>query len=108
MKVNTPVLGAQATVAETAEGAEFDSTDTVVTFQEDSIVKFAGANIINVELIRSLRPIFLRSLLRELAASYAQKTDQFTQLKLQWLALQFQQPQVFILQLWTVLQTHTM
>jgi HK97 family phage prohead protease len=38
MKVNTPVLGAQATVAETAEGAEFDSTDTVVTFQEDTLL----------------------------------------------------------------------
>jgi HK97 family phage prohead protease len=77
MKVNTPVLGAQATVAETAEGAEFDSTDTVVTFQEDSIVKFAGANIINVELLDRSDPSFLDLLLRELAASYAQKTDQY-------------------------------
>jgi HK97 family phage prohead protease len=75
MKVNTPVLGAQATVAETAEGAEFDSTDTVVTFQEDDIIKFAGANIINVELLDRSDPSFLDLLLRELAASYAQKTD---------------------------------
>ena len=77
MKVNTPVLGAQATVAETAEGAEFDSTDTVVTFQEDDIVKFAGANIINVELLDRSDPSFLDLLLRELAASYAQKTDAY-------------------------------
>jgi HK97 family phage prohead protease len=75
MKVNTPVLGAQATVAETAEGAEFDSTDTVVTFQEDDIIKFAGANIINTELLDRSDPSFLDLLLSELAASYAQKTD---------------------------------
>jgi HK97 family phage prohead protease len=77
MKVNTPKLGAQATVALTAEGAEFDSTDTVVTFQEDDIVKFAGANIINVELLDRSDPSFLDLLLRELAASYAQKTDAY-------------------------------
>jgi HK97 family phage prohead protease len=77
MKVNTPKLGAQATVALTAEGVEFDSTDTVVTFQEDNIVKFAGANIINVELLDRSDPSFLDLLLRELAASYAQKTDDY-------------------------------
>jgi HK97 family phage prohead protease len=77
MKVFTPKLGAQATVAVTAEGAEFDSTDTAVTFQEDNIVKFAGANIINVELLDRSDPSFLDLLLRELAASYAQKTDAY-------------------------------
>jgi len=77
MKVFTPKLGAQATVALTAEGNEFDSTDTVVTFQEDNIVKFAGANIINVELVDRSDPSFVDLLLRELAASYAQKTDAY-------------------------------
>jgi HK97 family phage prohead protease len=77
MKIFTPKLGAQATVAETAEGVEFDSTDTSVTFQEDNIVKFAGANIINVELLDRSDPSFLDLLLRELAASYAQKTDAY-------------------------------
>jgi hypothetical protein len=77
MKIYTPKLGAQATVALTAEGVEFDSTDTVVTFQEDDIVKFAGANIINVELLDRSDPSFLDLLLRELAASYAQKTDAY-------------------------------
>ena len=77
LKVFTPVLGAQATVAQTAEGVEFDSTDTAVTFQEDNIVKFAGANIINVELLDRSDPSFLDLLIRELAASYAQKTDQY-------------------------------
>lgn len=77
MKIFTPKLGAQATVAQTAEGVEFDSTDTVVTFQEDNIVKFAGANIINVELLDRSDPSFLDLLLRELAASYAQKTDDY-------------------------------
>jgi hypothetical protein len=77
MKVFTPKLGTQATVALTAEGNEFDSTDTTVTFQEDNIVKFAGANIINVELLDRSDPSFLDLFLRELAASYAQKTDAY-------------------------------
>lgn len=75
LKIFSPVLGAQASVAQTAEGVEFDSTDTAVTFQEDNIVKFAGANIINVELLDRSDPSFLDLLLRELAASYARATD---------------------------------
>ena len=77
MKIFTPKIGTQATVAQTAEGVEFDSTDTTVTFQEDNIVKFAGANIINVELLDRSDPSFLDLLLRELAASYAQQTDAY-------------------------------
>jgi hypothetical protein len=77
MKIFTPKLGAQATVAQTAEGVEFDSTDTAVTFQEDNVVKFAGANIVNVELLDRSDPSFLDLLIRELAASYAQKTDAY-------------------------------
>ena len=77
MKVFTPKLGAQAAVALTAEGTEFGSVDTVVTFQEDNIVKFAGANVINVELLDRSDPSFLDLLVRELAASYAQKTDEY-------------------------------
>ena len=77
MKIFTPKLGAQATVAVTGEGVEFDSTDTAVTFQEDTIVKFAGANVINVELVDRSDPSFVDLLLRELAASYAQKTDAY-------------------------------
>jgi HK97 family phage prohead protease len=77
MKVFTPKLGTQATVALTAEGAEFSSTDTTVTFQEDSIVKFAGAGILNLELIDRSDPSFLDLYLRELSASYAQKTDAY-------------------------------
>jgi HK97 family phage prohead protease len=75
MKVFTPVLGAQAIVGQTAEGVEFASQDTAVTFQEDNIVKFAGANVVNVELLDRSDPSFLDLLVRELAASYAQKTD---------------------------------
>ena len=77
MKVFTPKLGTKATVALTAEGAEFSSTDTTVTFQEDSVVKFAGAGIINVELLDRSDPGFLDLYLRELAESYAQKTDAY-------------------------------
>ena len=77
MKIFTPKLGAQATVAVTGEGVEFDSTDTAVTFQEDNIVKFAGANVVNVELVDRSDPSFVDLLLRELAASYAQKTDAY-------------------------------
>jgi HK97 family phage prohead protease len=77
MKIFTPKLGAQATVALTAEGAEFSSTDTAVTFQEDTIVKFAGAGTLDIELIDRSDPSFLDLYLRELAASYAQKTDAY-------------------------------
>jgi hypothetical protein len=77
MKVFTPKLGTKATVALTAEGAEFSSTDTTVTFQEDTVVKFAGAGVINVELLDRSDPGFLDLYLRELAESYAQKTDAY-------------------------------
>ena len=77
MKVFTPKLGNQAIVSQTAEGVEFASQDTVVTFQEDNIVKFAGANVVNVELFDRSDPSFADLLVRELAASYAQKTDAY-------------------------------
>jgi hypothetical protein len=77
MKIFTPKLGTQATTALTAEGVEFSSTDTAVTFQEDTVVKFAGANIVNVELFDRSDPSFADLLVRELAASYAQKTDAY-------------------------------
>jgi HK97 family phage prohead protease len=77
MKVFTPKLGNQAIVSQTAEGVEFASQDTVVTFQEDNIVKFAGANVVNVELFDRSDPSFADLLIRELAASYAQKTDAY-------------------------------
>jgi HK97 family phage prohead protease len=77
MKIFTPKLGTQATVALTAEGAEFSSTDTTVTFQEDTVVKFAGAGTLDLELVDRSDPSFLDLYLRELAASYAQKTDAY-------------------------------
>ena len=77
MKIFTPKLGTQATVALTAEAAEFSSTDTTVTFQEDNVVKFAGAGVLDVELVDRSDPSFLDLYLRELAASYAQKTDAY-------------------------------
>ncbi len=77
MKIFTPKLGTKATVAVTSEGAEFSSTDTTVTFQEDTVVKFAGAGIIDVELLDRSEPGFLDLYLRELAESYAQKTDAY-------------------------------
>jgi hypothetical protein len=77
MKIFTPKLGVQAAVDLTAEGAEFASADTTVTFQEDSVVKFAGAGVLDLELVDRSDPSFLDLYLRELAASYAQKTDQY-------------------------------
>lgn len=77
MKIFTPKLGTKATVAVVAEGAEFSSTDTTVTFQEDTVVKFAGAGIIDVELLDRSEPGFLDLYLRELAESYAIKTDAY-------------------------------
>ena len=77
MKIFTPKLGTQASVDLTAEGAEFASADTTVTFQEDTVVKFAGAGVLDLELVDRSDPSFLDLYLRELAASYAQKTDQY-------------------------------
>jgi phage head maturation protease len=77
MKIFTPKLGAQAIVGLTAEGVEFASQDTAVTFQEDNVVKFAGAGILDVELIDRSDASFLDLYIRELAASYAQKTDAY-------------------------------
>jgi len=77
MKVFTPKLGVQAAVDLTAEGAEFASADTTVTFQEDTVVKFAGAGKLDLELVDRSDPSFFDLYLRELAASYAQKTDQY-------------------------------
>ena len=77
MKIFTPKLGTQAAVDLTAEGAEFASADTTVTFQEDTVVKFAGAGKLDLELVDRSDPSFLDLYLRELAASYAQKTDQY-------------------------------
>jgi HK97 family phage prohead protease len=77
MKIFTPKLGTQAQVDLTAEGAEFASTDTTVTFQEDTVVKFAGAGKLDLELVDRSDPSFLDLYLRELAASYAQKTDAY-------------------------------
>ena len=77
MKVFTPKLGTQAAVDLTAEGAEFASADTTVTFQEDNVVKFAGAGKLDLELVDRSDPSFLDLYLRELAASYAQKTDAY-------------------------------
>ena len=77
MKIFTPKLGVQAAVDLTAEGAEFASADTTVTFQEDTVVKFAGAGKLDLELVDRSDPSFLDLYLRELAASYAQKTDNY-------------------------------
>jgi HK97 family phage prohead protease len=77
MKIFTPKLGTQAQVELTAEAAEFASTDTTVTFQEDNVVKFAGAGKLDLELVDRSDPSFLDLYLRELAASYAQKTDAY-------------------------------
>ena len=77
LKIFTPVLGAQAIVGLTAEGVEYASQDTAVTFQEDNIVKFAGANVFNQEVLDRSDPSMLDLLIRELASSYAQKTDAY-------------------------------
>jgi HK97 family phage prohead protease len=77
MKIFTPKLGVQAAVDLTAEGAEFASADTTVSFQEDNVVKFAGAGKLDLELVDRSDPSFLDLYLRELAASYAQKTDAY-------------------------------
>ena len=77
MKFYRPVIGTQATTAVTAEAVEFDSTDTTITSREVSVVKIAGANRVSVELLDRSDPSYLDVLLRELAASWAQKADAY-------------------------------
>jgi len=77
MKFYRPVIGTQASTAVTAEAVEFDSTDTTITSREVSIVKIAGANKVSVELLDRSDPSYLDVLLRELAASWAQKADAY-------------------------------
>lgn len=77
MKFYRPVVGVQATTAITAEGVELDSTDTTITSLEIDVVKIGGANIINAELVERSDPSYVDVLLRELAASWAQKADAY-------------------------------
>jgi HK97 family phage prohead protease len=77
MKFYRPLLGTQATTAVTAEAVEFDSTDTTITSKEVDVVKIAGANKVSVELLERSDPAYLDVLLRELAASWAQKADAY-------------------------------
>jgi HK97 family phage prohead protease len=77
MKFYRPVLGVQATTAVTAEAVEFDSTDTTITSKEIDVVKIAGANKVSVELLDRSDPSYLDTLLKELAASWAQKADAY-------------------------------
>lgn len=77
MKFYRPVIGTQATTAVTAEGVELDSTDTTITSLEVNVVKIGGANVINAELIERSDPAYVDVLLRELAASWAQKADAY-------------------------------
>ena len=77
MKFYRPVIGVQATTAITAEGVELDSTDTTITSLEVDVVKIGGANVINAELIERSDPSYVDVLLRELAASWAQKADAY-------------------------------
>lgn len=77
MKFYRPLIGTQATAAVTAEAVEFDSTDTTITSKEVDVVKIAGANRVSVELLDRSDPAYLDVLIRELAASWAQKADAY-------------------------------
>lgn len=77
MKFYRPLIGTQATTAVTAEAVEFDSTDTTITSKEVDVVKIAGANKVSIELLERSDPAYLDVLLRELAASWAQKADAY-------------------------------
>lgn len=77
MKFFIPRITQQAVVAQTAESVEYGSQDTTIDNLEVTIVKFAGANKVNQEVIDRSDPSYLDQLLRMLAASYAQKTDAY-------------------------------
>jgi HK97 family phage prohead protease len=77
MTMYIPRITAQASVEQTAEGVEVGSTDSTIDNLSVSIVKFAGANVVNLELIERSDPSYVDQLIRMLAASYAQKTDAY-------------------------------
>jgi HK97 family phage prohead protease len=75
MKFYKPRRVVLATTAETAEEAEFDSTETEIDNVEIDVIKIAGANIVSVELIDRSSPEYVDELLRQLAADWARKSD---------------------------------
>ena len=77
MTMYIPRITAQASVAQTAEGVEVGSTDSTIDNLSVSVVKFSGANVVNLELIERSDPSYVDQLIRMLAASYAQKTDAY-------------------------------
>ena len=70
-----PTLGTQATVTETAEGTQPSSTDTTITTKTGYVKKFAGANVVSVELLERSDPSYLNILVEELSAAYARAVD---------------------------------
>jgi HK97 family phage prohead protease len=75
MKFYKPRRVVLATTAQTAEEAEFGSTETEIDNIEIDVIKIAGANIVSVELIDRSDPSYVDELLRQLAADWARKTD---------------------------------
>lgn len=70
-----PTLGTQATVTETAEATQPSSTDTTITTKTGYVKKFAGANVVSVELLERSDPSYLNILVEELSAAYARAVD---------------------------------
>lgn len=77
MTFRIPTWSTQPTVAKTAELAEPSSTATSITNTTVSVVKFAGAENISVELLDRSDPAYFDELIRVLTAKYAQQTDAY-------------------------------
>ena len=77
MTFRIPTWSTQPTVGQTSELAQPSSTATSITNTTVSVVKFAGAENISVELLDRSDPAYFDELIRVLTAKYAQQTDAY-------------------------------
>lgn len=73
--IPTMVGGTAPTVAETAEGAAPSETGMTSSYQTVSVKKYAGRQVISVELIDRSSPEFWNELMREMRKAYEKATD---------------------------------
>jgi HK97 family phage major capsid protein/HK97 family phage prohead protease len=77
MSFNIPTMvgGTAPTVAETAEAAAPSETGMTSSYQTVNVKKYAGRQVISVELIDRSSPAFFNELLREMRKAYEKATD---------------------------------
>ena len=73
--IPTMVGGTAPTVAETAEGAAPSETGMTSSYQTVTVKKYAGRQVVSVELIDRSSPEFWNELMREMRKAYEKATD---------------------------------